>query len=104
MRQNALNRMAAFGPARSLPTGMAPRPFISAGVDGTVHNRINPTGALLRNNGHSARMPAPKSLEYHLDLLSILSASPRRAWRDMVRQPGSPSAASLGYLSFSGIR
>jgi hypothetical protein len=104
MRQNALNRIAAFGPPRSFSAGIARHGLVSVGATGTTRYRINPAGALLRNNGHNPTMPAPKSLEYHVDLLSILSTSPRRALRDIVRQPGSPDAASFGYLTFSGIR
>ena len=104
MRQSALNRIAAFGPARSFPVGIAPRSLRSAGASGETHNRINPAGALVRNNGHSPRTQAPKSLAYHLDLLSILGTSPRQALRGLLGQPGDPNAASLGYLTFSGNR
>jgi hypothetical protein len=45
---------------------------------------------------------APKSLEYHLDLLSILGTSRRQALRGLLGQPGNPNAAGLGYLTFSG--
>jgi len=45
---------------------------------------------------------APKSLEYHLDLLSILGTSPRQALRGLLGQPGNPNATGLGYLTFSG--
>jgi hypothetical protein len=49
-------------------------------------------------------MTAPRSVEYHLDLLSILGTSPKQALRGLLGQPGSPNAASLGYLTFSGNR
>jgi hypothetical protein len=104
IRQKALNRIAAFGPARSFPAGSAPRSFVSAGTSGEIHNRINPAAPLLRNNGHTPRMMAPKSLEYHLDLLSLFGTSRRQALRGLLGQPGNPNAASPGYLIFSGIR
>jgi len=40
-------------------------------------------------------------LQVHLDLLSILGDG--RALRDLWRQPGNPEAASLGYLTFTGL-
>jgi hypothetical protein len=49
-------------------------------------------------------MMAPKSLEYHLDLLSILGAGRRQALRSLMNRPGSPDGGSFGYLTFSGIR
>jgi hypothetical protein len=104
MRQKALSRIAAFSPARDFSTGAVPHRFASVGANGAVESRINPTGALVRNNGRSPGMPVPKMLQYHLDLLSILSASPRQAWRNIMRQPGSPDAGSFGYLTFSSIR
>jgi len=84
--------------------GTAPHNLISAGASGAIHNRVNPPAALLRNNGHTPRMMAPKSLAYHLDLLSILGTSPRQALKGLLGQPGNPNAASLGYLTFSGNR
>jgi len=98
-RQNALNRVAAFAPARH--GGVAPHSFIGADANGANRNRTNPASALL-NHGRSQRTMAPHSLEYHLDLLPILGTGPRRALRDLWRQPGSPEAASLGYLTFTG--
>jgi hypothetical protein len=103
-RQNALNRIAAFSPAGSFSVGAAPHGFISAGASGEIHNRIIPAAALLRSNGHTPRMVTPKSLAYHLDLLSILRTNPRQALRGLLGQPGSPNAASLGYLIFSENR
>jgi len=102
MRQKALNRIASFDPARSFSSGAAPHRFISAGASAAVPNRINPTGALLRNNSHDPRMMAPKSLEYHIDLLSMLGTGRRQALRGLLGEPGNPNAASVGYLTFSG--
>jgi hypothetical protein len=98
-RQNTLNRVGALAHARD--GGAAPHSFIGAGANGANRNRTNPAGTLL-NNGHSQRTMAPHSLEYHLDLLSILGTGPRRALRDLWRQPGSPEAAGLGYLTLTG--
>jgi len=103
-RQNVLNRIATFAPARSFSVGTAPHSLMRAGAGSEIHNRINPAAAAMRNNGHTPRMMAPKSLAYHLDLLSILGTSPRQALRGLLGQPGSPNAASLGYLTFSGNR
>ena len=103
-RQNALNRTAVFGSAHSLSAGTAPHHFMSVGASGVVHNRINPAGALFGNNGHTSRMTAPRSVEYHLDLLSILGTSPKQALRGLLGQPENPSATSFGYLTFSSTR
>jgi hypothetical protein len=97
----ALNRMADFGPVRGLPVGGGrPYSFVTADASGAIRYRVHPAGAPFRNNAHTPRMPAPASLEYHLDLLSILATSPRRALSGLWRQPGSPDAPTLGYLTF----
>jgi len=102
MRRNVLNRIAVFAPVRSFSVGAAPRSLVSAGASAAVHNRINPTGALLRNNSHDPRMVSPKSLEYHIDLLSMLGTGRRHALRGLLGQPGNFNASGLGYLTFSG--
>jgi len=102
IRRNALNRIATFLPARNFPAGAAPHRSPSAGSSGGVLDRINPAAALLRNNRHTPRMMAPKNMEYHLELLSLLGTGRRQALRDLLTQPGNPNAASLGYLTFSG--
>ncbi len=99
IRHNVLNRIAAFG-ARSFPAGITPHNFVSVGGGSAIRYKINPTGALVRNNGRTPKIMAPKSLEYHLDLLSLLGTGRRQALRDLWRQPGS---ASLGYLTFSDV-
>jgi hypothetical protein len=103
-RQNTLNRNAAFVPARNLSVGRAPHNFICTGATGAIHNPMNPAGALVRSNGRAPRMLAPKSMEYHLDVLSLLGASRRQALRGLLGQPGNPNAATLGYFTFNGIR
>jgi hypothetical protein len=102
MGQNVLNRIARFGPARSFSVGTPPHSLMRAGAGSEIHNRINPAPAAARNIGHTARMMAPKSLAYHLDLLPILGTSPRKALRGLLGQPGNPNATDLGYLTFSG--
>ena len=59
---------------------------------------------MVRNNGRAPRMMAPKSMEYHVDVLSLLGTSRRQALRCLLGQPGNPNAASLGYFTFGGIR
>jgi hypothetical protein len=100
----AAGRIATFLPARNFPAGAAPHRSPSAGASGGVLDRINPAATLLRNNRHTPRMMAPKNMEYHLELLSLLGTGRRQALRDLLTQPGNPNAASLGYLTFSGSR
>jgi hypothetical protein len=104
IRQSALIRIAAFGPARNFSASTMPHGFVSVGATSAVRYRSNPSGALLRNNGHTRKMMPPRSLEYHLDVLSLLGTSRRQALRGLLGQPGNPSAASFGYLTFSGVR
>jgi hypothetical protein len=103
-RQNVLNRIATFAPARSFSVGTAPHSLMRAGAGSEIHNRINPAAAAMRINGHTPKTMAPKSLVYNLDLLSILGTSPRQALKGLLGQPGNPNTASVGYLSFSGTR
>jgi hypothetical protein len=98
--QNALNRIAAYSPARSFSMEAAPHSFVGARANGEIHNRI----ALLASNGHTPRMVAPRSFAYHLDLLSFLRTSPRQALMGLLGQPANSNAASLGYLTFGGNR
>jgi len=86
-RQNAPNRIAAFSPAGSFSVGAAPHSFISVGASSEIHNRI-PAAGLLRSNGHTPGAVTPKSLVYHLDLLSILRTSPRQALSGLFGQSG----------------
>jgi len=90
----------AFRPAPNLSVGTAPHSVLGGSANSAIRNRINPLAALLGNNGHAQRMMAPKSVAYHLDLLSILGTSPTHLWRGFLGQPGSPSAANFGYLTF----
>ena len=46
IRQNALNRIAAFAPVRDFSSDAAPHRFITAGASAAVQNRISPRGAL----------------------------------------------------------
>ncbi len=103
IRQSALDWTTAIAPARNFPGGTLPHGFVSVGDTGAVRYRTNAPGALLRNNGHPAKMTAPKSVEYHLAVLSLLGTSRRQALRGLLGQPGNPNAASFGYLTFNGI-
>ena len=88
MRQNVLNRTATFGPPRGFPAGTAPHSLVSVGASGATRYRINPAGALLRNNGHSPTMPAPNGRTHDLfvgefgrldrDRINIAAARVRR--------------------------
>jgi hypothetical protein len=49
-------------------------------------------------------MMAPRSLEYYLDLYSILRMDPRQTMRELRSQAGNPNAASLATFTFNGIR
>ena len=101
-RQNTLNRIVAFGPGRNFSA--APHSHIPIGASVAVHNRINPARVLPRNDGRAPRMMAPKSVEYHVDVLSLLAKGRGQALRGLMGQPGSANAASLGYFTFSGVR
>jgi hypothetical protein len=76
------------------------------GVGGNVaaYNSINSTGALMPGNGRASGMMIPRSLEYQLDVFSILRMGPRRAWRELWRQSENPYAPALAYFTCSGIR
>jgi len=99
-RRDTLNRIEPFIPTRNLSVRGATHFFISTGGPGTIHNRINPAGAAVKG----PRMMGPKSMEYHLDVLSLLGASRKEALRGLLGQPGNPNGDSLGYFTFSGIR
>jgi hypothetical protein len=103
-RQNTLNRIEVFFPAPNSSVGRAPYSIVSSRATGTIRYRVNPAAAAVRNNGRTPRMMVPKSMEYHLDVLSLLGTSRRQALRGLLGQPGNPTAAGLGYFTFSGIR
>ena len=43
--------------------------------------------------------PSRRTIAYHLNLLPVLSMSPRRVLREMLKQPGTPNAVDIGYLT-----
>jgi hypothetical protein len=99
--QHSVNRISAFVPARNLTAGTAPHSLTGAGESGAIRGRNNPTAAaLLHNAGHTSRLAVP--LAYHVDPLSILEKGPKKALRDLWKQPG--SADSTNYLTIGGIR
>lgn len=75
-------------PARDFATSVAPV-YMSHGIQ----NRINPAGPAFR--GPHGR----KSLEYHLNLGSILGMSPRSLLGDLSRQLRFQNGVNFGYLA-----
>ena len=91
-------------PARGVSAGRAHPLVLSAAASGMLPNSVNPAGMPLPGNGHVQGMMVPRSIEYQLDVFSIVRMGPRRAWRELWRQSENPYAPALAYFTCSGIR
>ncbi|HWU36456.1 MAG TPA: hypothetical protein VN203_02350, partial [Candidatus Acidoferrum sp.] len=104
-RQSGLSGMAALVPGRGVSVGRARPLVVSAAGNGAIPSSLNPVvGAPSANNGGMRGMMAPRSLEYQLDVLSIVRMGPRRAWRELWRQSDNPYVPALASFTCSGIR
>jgi hypothetical protein len=103
-RQNTLNRIVAFGPLGNFPAGSAAHNLDATAASSAIDNRPHPPVTRPMSIARSARMVAPRSLEYHLDVLTLLQASRRQALKSLFGQPGGGNTAGSGFLTSGGIR
>jgi hypothetical protein len=87
IHQNRLTGIAALSSPSAYGSAAVSR-FAPAANTHAVHGGINHADGLLRNLGHSPRMVAPRIMEYHVNLLPILGASPKHALGNLAGQSG----------------
>jgi hypothetical protein len=87
IHQNRLTGIAAFNSPSAYGSDAVSR-FAPAANTNAVQAGINHADGLLRNLGHSPGMVAPRIMEYHVNLLPILGASPKHALGNLAGQSG----------------
>ena len=65
---------------------------------------VNSAATPLPGNERMSGVMVPRSLEYQVDVLSIVRMGPRRAWRELWRQSDNPYVPTLAYFTCSGLR